>query len=123
MRRALLIATVVLAMSHALWLVYAHLVSQRGHSLGALLFAVVPLAGWCAAALVPRRKFLTGMLVALPAALLFAASNFAYSQLGHAVEFPGAEGALFVFGMSAPLCALLAAAGAGLAYLSARRPV
>ena len=123
MRRALLIATSVQTIAHALWLAYAHLLAQRGSTLGVLLFAVVPLAGYCAAALVPRRKVLVGTLVALPAALLFAASNFAYWQLGHAVEFPGAGGALFVFGMSAPVCALLAAAGAGLACLSPYRPV
>jgi hypothetical protein len=123
MRRALLIATAVQAIAHALWLAYAHFLAQGGDTLSTLLFAVVPLAAYCAASLVPRRKVFIGTFVALPAALLFAASNFAYSQLGHAVDFSGSEGALLVFSISAPVCALLAAAGAGLACLSPYRPV
>lgn len=123
MRRPLLIASVLLACAHALWLAHAHAIAERGGGLGMLLWVAVPLIAFLTAVFSRQRQFLTGMLVAVPAAALFVISNAAYELLGHAVEFSGALGALFVFAMSLPVCGLLAAVGAGLARLSLFHPV
>jgi hypothetical protein len=123
MRRPLLIATVLLACVHALWLAHAHTVAERSNTLGLLLWAAVPLAAFLAAALARQRQFIVGTLVALPAAAFFVVSNAAFEVLGHTVEFSGLLGAVFVFGMSLPVCGLLAAAGAGLTRLSPFHPV
>lgn len=124
MRRPLLIATVLLVCVHGLWLAHAHASAERGSGgFGLLLWAVVPIAAFVAAVLARQRQFLVGTLVSVPAAVLFVLSNAAFELLGHAVEFSGALGALFVLGMSLPVCAVLAAAGAGLSRLSPLHPV
>jgi hypothetical protein len=123
MRRALLVASALLLCVHAAWVADAHFATEGRSAFGLLLWAAVPLAAFLVALFVRRRQFLAGVLVALPASALFAMGNAAYEHLGHPVDFPGVLGALFVFGMSLPVCGLLAAAGAGAARLSPFRSV
>jgi hypothetical protein len=123
MRAPLLVAFAVLVCAHALWLAFAHAAEQGTTSAGALPWLAVPIAGFVAAVLAKQRQVVVALSVAVLAAVFFVGSNALYAQLGHRVDFPGLKGALFVFGMSFPICCLLVAAGAGLARLSPFRPV
>jgi hypothetical protein len=118
MQRPYFIASSVLVCVHALWLVYAHGAAENLGNTGLVLWLVVPLAAFLAAVFARKRQFLVGLAVALPAALLFVVSNSVFALLGHRIDYPGVLGAVLVFGMTLPLCCLLAAAGAGLARLS-----
>ena len=122
MRRPLILATALLLAAHALFVLEMAFRAERG-ALGFLPWAAIPIAAFIAATIEQKRKILAEVLVAAPAAMLFVISNAAAQWFGLRVTFPGPEGAMYVFAMSLPTSAALAATGAGLAHLSPYHPI
>ena len=120
MRRALLIAIGILIVGDTVFLAAIKL----GAGTGALAFAIwllPPIAAFVASWVAPRRKVLTGLLVAASAAVLTGASNYIFEALGNRVDFPGIEGALLVMGMALPLTVLLCAVSAIAGHFASRQ--
>jgi hypothetical protein len=122
MRRPLLLGVVVLLTAHALWVAGA-IFGIRGVFFGALIWAAIPVAAFVAALAASKHKVWAGVLLALPASLLFALSNAVAQWLELSVIYSGVGGAVLVACLSLPVAALLAAIGAGLAHLSPFQPV
>jgi hypothetical protein len=121
MARAILVAMAVLLLGDAAY--FVSIVFAKGPGAIAYTIWLVPaLAALVASWIAPTHKFRTGLLVALPAAVLLGASNYVFELMGNAVDFPGAKGAVLVAGMSLPVLAVLSAGGALVGdYASKRR--
>jgi hypothetical protein len=123
MRRLLFLASFGLLGLHCTFVAGKALAPNLAAVFAPLLWAAIPVAALVVAVLARSRQFTTGLLVSVPAAVLFVLSNAAIQLLGQSVEFPGFRGALFVFGLSLPAAMLLSAIGAGVARLSPFQPV
>ena len=111
MLRAFLAAVAILVVGDAGFLGILKLQDISG-VFAYLIWAIPVIAAFAASMITPRRKFVVGLLVAVPAAILQGVANFAFEAMGNAVDFPGMKGSLLVIGMSFPWVAVLCTVGA-----------
>jgi len=118
--RAFLVALAILLIGDAAYLLTLKL--PDAPSAVAMAIWVVPvIAAFVTSWLAPRRKFLTGVVVAIPAALMVGVSNYIFEAFGNLVDFPGLKGAALVAGMSLPFLCLLCGVGALAGHLTSKR--
>jgi hypothetical protein len=79
-------------------------------------------AAFTAALLAPSRKFLLGVSMGIPAALLGIAFNWAWQLSGNAVDFPGFEGGFVLFALILLGATVTACFGALAAIIVNRHP-
>ncbi len=85
------------------------------------IWVVLGIAAFVASWLAPKRRFIAGLAVAVPAAILLGASTYIFEAMGNAVDFAGFRGSLFVLAMSLPVLGLLCAVGAFAGLLASKR--
>lgn len=120
MTRDVLAALAILLIGDAAHLVTLKL-SEAPSAVAMAIWGVPVIAAFTTSWLSPKHKFLTGLAVAVPAALLLGVSNYVIEAFGNPVDFPGMKGAALVAGMSLPLLALLCGVGALAGRLTSKR--
>lgn len=115
MRRPLLIASAVLLCLHVLWLVQVHLIQKRGRAIDYMIMTAILLCAFGVTTFSRNRRFVAGLLVAVPASVLAVFAHVARQLLGDSVDFPGVSGALNGLVLSLLFSFVLATIGANLA--------
>ncbi|MGO9380137.1 MAG: hypothetical protein ACLPN1_13315 [Dissulfurispiraceae bacterium] len=85
-----------------------------------LLLRISPfIASFVTAYLLPRKKFILGMSLAIPTAILSLVVTIVYQLLGRAVDFAGFEGGLILFAVSLAYGFILCSVGGVAGYFLA----
>ena len=113
--KAWMIGIALLVLVHIAWFSILKMHMDIGfvrYGFGAAV-VVCSLAG---ALVTPKKNILVGMSLAIPAALISAASNFVYELLGNAVDFPGMKYSLMLGLIALPWHLLLCTLGGVIAH-------
>jgi hypothetical protein len=119
MTRAFLAALAILVVGDAVCMAALKL-SQAPGALAMAIWGVPVVAAFATSCLAPNRKFLVGLAVALPAAVMVGISNYVFEAMGNPVDFPGFKGSALVAGMSFPLLVVLCGVGALAGHFTSR---
>jgi len=120
MARAFLAALAILLIGDAAYLLTLKL-PEAPTAVAIAIWVVPVIAAFTTSWLSPKHKFLTGLVVAVPAALLIGISNYVFEAFGNPVDFAGLKGAALVAGMSLPFLGLLCGVGALAGHLTSKR--
>jgi phosphoglycerol transferase MdoB-like AlkP superfamily enzyme len=111
MTKALMVGFGVLLAAYALW--FITLQNSQYSELKVLILWVSPfVAAIVSAFLAPKRKFMLGISMAFPAAILAVGLNYVYQVQGNPVDLPGGSGALILFTTTMIYSGILCGVGA-----------
>lgn len=110
----------VLIAAHALW--FAFLQARQFSEVALIVLWLSPaVASFITAYCAPRKKFLLGVSLAVPTAVLVGILNFMYASFGNAVDFSGASGSVLLSVITLLGAAVICAVGSVVGYLVTRK--